>query len=463
MASFSRTVFKTLKKNNILQYRTYVNPFTRTWNILSKEAKSGFKKNYDYDIEHTDIVVIGGGFIGSSVAYWLKTKAGEGLSVVVLDKDPIYKKSKKIYSHGVLSQHYSLLENIYLSQYSGEFLRNIKEHLVEGIDIQFYPHGYLTLASEKYANKLENNMSLLKESGINNKLLTVEEIQRAYPWIDTTGIKLGCVSTESEGIFDANALLNGFIVKSKQLGACYIQGEVVSFDIERQQDALMEGVPPGSYKKTNTLTYKAEDGQERNLKFAICIVAAGHESHNIARLLKIGLGDGLLQIGLPIEKREYNVYSIEETNNDVPADLNSPYVMDTSGLWLIKNGLRNNVMCGQIPSFLKDNDISVQEHMFRTSLTTRYPKLSKSKVKLLSKEIVDCNTYDDSGILGAHVYHNNLIFATGFGRQGVQHSPGIGRAVAELIIEGQYTTIDLTRFGFDRLLMDEPLIESNMY
>lgn len=46
---------------------------------------------------------------------------------------------------------------------------------------------------------------------------------------------------------------------------------------------------------------------------------------------------------------------------------------------------------------------------------------------------------------------------------GVQHSPGIGRAVAELIIEGQYTTIDLTRFGFDRLLMDEPLIESNMY
>lgn len=114
---------------------------------------------------------------------------------------------------------------------------------------------------------------------------------------------LGCVSTESEGIFDANALLNGFIVKSKQLGACYIQGEVVSFDIERQQDALMEGVPPGSYKKTNTLTYKAEDGQERNLKFAICIVAAGHESHNIARLLKIGLGDGLLQIGLPIEKR----------------------------------------------------------------------------------------------------------------------------------------------------------------
>lgn len=76
------------------------------------------------------------------------------------------------------------------------------------------------------------------------------------------------------------------------------------------------------------------------------------------------------------------MYSIEETNNDVPADLNSPYVMDTSGLWLIKNGLRNNVMCGQIPSFLKDNDISVQEHMFRTSLTTRYPKLSKSKVKL---------------------------------------------------------------------------------
>lgn len=46
---------------------------------------------------------------------------------------------------------------------------------------------------------------------------------------------------------------------------------------------------------------------------------------------------------------------------------------------------------------------------------------------------------------------------------GVHHAPAIGKAVAELIIDCQYTTIDLTRFGFDRLLIDEPLIEFNVY
>lgn len=46
---------------------------------------------------------------------------------------------------------------------------------------------------------------------------------------------------------------------------------------------------------------------------------------------------------------------------------------------------------------------------------------------------------------------------------GCQHAPGIGRAVSELVIDSQYTTIDLTRFGFDRLLIDERSIEFNVY
>lgn len=46
---------------------------------------------------------------------------------------------------------------------------------------------------------------------------------------------------------------------------------------------------------------------------------------------------------------------------------------------------------------------------------------------------------------------------------GVHHSPAIGKGIAELIIDCHYTTIDLSRFGFDRILIDEPLIEFNMY
>lgn len=76
---------------NISNRRSYaknLNPFTRTWGVISDEVKSGFKKRPFTYPEHTDVVVVGGGFIGLSVAYWLKIRAGDGLSIVVLEKDP---------------------------------------------------------------------------------------------------------------------------------------------------------------------------------------------------------------------------------------------------------------------------------------------------------------------------------------------------------------------------------------
>lgn len=46
---------------------------------------------------------------------------------------------------------------------------------------------------------------------------------------------------------------------------------------------------------------------------------------------------------------------------------------------------------------------------------------------------------------------------------GIQQAPAVGRAVAELILDGQFTTIDLSRLSFDRLLINEPMIETNCF
>lgn len=59
-----------------------------------------------------------------------------------------------------------------------------------------------------------------------------------------------------------------------------------------------------------------------------------------------------------------------------------------------------------------------------------------------------------------NVYMIHIFISTVLG---CQHAPGIGRAIAESIIDGHYSSIDLTRFGFDRLLTDEPLVEFNVY
>lgn len=79
----------------------YKNPIKKTIDILALDMPSIISKKkarYVYP-EHADIVIIGGGYIGSSVAYWLKTRAGEGLSIVVLEKDFSVSKCFSICHH----------------------------------------------------------------------------------------------------------------------------------------------------------------------------------------------------------------------------------------------------------------------------------------------------------------------------------------------------------------------------
>lgn len=75
----------------------------------------------------------------------------------------------------------------------------------------------------------------------------------------------------------------------------------------------------------------------------------------------------------------------------------------------------------------------------------------------------DFNYYDENGIIGPHPYYNNFYFATGFSGHGIQQAPAVGRAIAELIIDGKFQTIDLTRLSFNRLLEDKPMLELRIY
>ncbi|KPJ11772.1 hypothetical protein RR48_08078 [Papilio machaon] len=415
--------------------------------------------------EHADVVIIGGGFIGSSVGYWLKTRAGSGLSVVVLEKDLSYSKVQNNISLGTLTQHFSLPENIQLAQYSAEFLRNVKLNLTSDTNIEYKPNGHLILASEKYAERLEKNVAIQKEFGVKNELLMTADIKEKYPWINTTDVKLGCISIESEGVFNPEALLKGLVLKSSDLGVKYVDAEVIGFDMVEQRDVLMEGVAPGDFRKINKVMYRTKDNEEHAIQFAVCILAASGWSGEVAKLAHIGVGDGLLKIPLPVQQREYNIYNIQDENTK--ASINTPVIMDTSGLWLQHNTLENNFICGYTP--LSSNSVKelltekFYEEIIRPSLINRYPNFQEHQIKKLQTEVQDCNTYDETGILGPHPYHTNLVIAAGFGKLGCQHSPGIGRAIAESIIDGYYSSIDLTRFGFDRLLIDEPLVEFNVY
>ncbi len=72
------------------------------------------------------------------------------------------------------------------------------------------------------------------------------------------------------------------------------------------------------------------------------------------------------------------------------------------------------------------------------------------------------NTFDHNAILGPHPEIDNFLFMNGFSGHGMQQSPIVGRAIAELILHGRFDTLDLSELLFARILENRPLREQNV-
>ncbi|XP_055634547.1 FAD-dependent oxidoreductase domain-containing protein 1 [Toxorhynchites rutilus septentrionalis] len=462
------------------------NPISRTMKLLGNDMKNlkefllpsqQEKDSTDSYLEryrredfqnHCDVLVIGGGGVGSSIAYWLKKRARSGLNVVVVEKDSTYQEASTCLSVGGLRQQFSIVENIQLSLYGAEFMRNIKQHLGEEVDINFTPYGYLMLASEQGAEQLQENSKLQNLLGAKNEILTAKRLKERFPWMNTDGIELGCHGLEKEGWFDPWALLSGFRKQAISFGAHYVDAEVVGFEFRQQSDILVEGLSPGEYEGLDKAYVKLKNGEIRDIKFAIAIIAAGAQSGKVAKMARIGAGKGILTVPLPVEPRKRYVY-VYQCENDRGPGINTPLTIDPTGTYFRRDGLGGNYLGGKSPP--PEEEPSVDnldvDHAFFDShvwpnLARLVPSFEAIKVKSAWAGYYEFNTFDENGIVGPHPYYNNLYIATGFSGHGIQQTPAIGRAISEMIIDGDFRTIDLKRFGFDRILVDQPLYEANI-
>jgi len=91
------------------------------------------------------------------------------------------------------------------------------------------------------------------------------------------------------------------------------------------------------------------------------------------------------------------------------------------------------------------------------------PSFETAKLKGAWSGYYEYNTFDQLPIIGRDYYYGNMAWATGFSGQGIQMAPAVGRAMNELIFDGDYQTIDLRRFSWERLMHKKPLKETNLY
>ena len=180
-----------------------------------------------------DVVIVGGAAMGSSIAYHLLADPGFRGRVLVIEKDPTYRRSASALSAASIRQQFSSAVNIRISLFGIAFLRGIGERLAvdgERPDIALREGGYLYLASRAGAAVLEENHALQSLEGADIALLKEAALPGRFPWLNAEDLACGTWGRSGEGWFDGWGLLQAYRRKARSLGAEYRTGRVVGLD-----------------------------------------------------------------------------------------------------------------------------------------------------------------------------------------------------------------------------------------
>ncbi|WP_336064684.1 NAD(P)/FAD-dependent oxidoreductase [Serratia sp. 201] len=384
-----------------------------------------------------DVVIIGGAAVGSATAYFLASNPDFNGSVLVVERDPTYAKSATALSSSSIRHQFSNEINIKISQFGSEFIKSFRDHCaVEGDvpELGFQENGYLYMVSEKDQQILTENYNLQTALGSQMALLTPEQIEQRFPWINAQGVAAGCLGLSGEGWFDSFGLLQGFRKKARSLGVTYIHDEVVGLT---RNDDKIERVHLAS-------------GEVINCGYVLN--CAGTRANKVCQMAD-------LHIPVVPRKRCIFVFDCREKVAD-----KMPAIIDPTGVFCRPEGKFYLSTVEPTPDPDADyDDFEVIHAEFEERiwlpLAERVPAFEAIKVVNSWAGHYDYNTLDHNAIIGPHSHVKNFLFANGYSGHGLQQSPAVGRGLSELITYGQYRTLDLSPLGYARIESQTPFLE----
>jgi FAD-dependent oxidoreductase domain-containing protein 1 len=377
-----------------------------------------------------DVVIAGGGAVGSAVAYFLMQEPAFAGTVTVVEPDPSYEFAASVRSASSIRRQFSTPLNIALSEFGWQFLRAIPE-------VGLIESSYLLLATDAGLAGLRQNIKLQHRCGVQAQLHVAQDLLRRYPWLHVEDLAAGADTASGEGWFDGYALLRALRSANEQRGVRYVRDRVA--DIGLQGAAGINAV-------------RLAGGDALRCRYLVLAAGTG------SRLIAARAG-----VDLPIQVRKRNVF-VFECPTKIPR---CPLVVDTSGLWFRPEGER--FICGPAPQAdpeVAPDDFEVEHGQFDAiawpALAHRVPAFEAARVTGAWAGHYDYNVFDQNAFVGPCDAVPNLLLANGFSGHGLQQAPGVGRALAEFITHGEYRTIDVTPFSYSRYARAEPLREHNV-
>lgn len=361
------------------------------------------------------VVIIGGGIVGTSIAYHLTLR---GIRDIVLVEADLIGSGSSGRSAAMILLQMSRELTIRLSQESFKEYDQFRSEL--GADIGYKPIGYLNLATHPVAGDLNAQVALQRSLGVPTETLTPQDIARLVPMVNVDDVELGAICWQ-DGMIDPHTVMQTYVQRARLLGAEILEKtEATGLLVENDR---VTGV-------------QTTDGP---IATPIVVNAAGARAVQVA---------GWVGLELPITNYKRTVF-ITDRFDEIPD--NTPFVNDFAVEWYFRKEGKGILMgMGLEESTLFEPQLEWEflDRMIERALL-RAPILANARV-VRGWAGLRPLTPDDYPIMGFAPGIGGFVNACGWGGHGVMHAPIAGRLIAQLIADGKTTTMDITPFRLER-------------
>lgn len=384
--------------------------------------------------ETADVIVVGAGVQGASLAFHL---ARRGTRVLVLERATVAAGATGR-SSGFVRMHYDLESDARLAWASFPYFRAWQEIVGAG-DCGFVRTGFVQLMPEALAPQARANVAMQQGIGITTRVVERAELAELIPGAVTEDVGLGAYEPES-GYADPSGTAAGFLAAARARGARLVQGCRVS-SVEVAGDAVV-GV-------------ETDRG-----RFAAPVVV------DVAGAWAAGLA-ATVGVEVPVEawRHDTGFFGLPAGRGpDFPIvidEINQAYFRP-EGRDLMLVGLEvGNEIGGSPDRPLAPAGPDVVEEMVRR-VCARLPWMAEGTFRTAHGGQDGITTADQRPILG-RAGPDGFYLACGFSGTGFKTAPAVGACLAELILDGRATTVDISGYALERFAEGRPLVGEHPY
>ncbi len=387
--------------------------------------------------ESFDVVIVGGAAMGSAAAYFLTHDLGFNGRVALVERDPSFRRASTALSAASIRQQFSTPENIRLSAYGVRFIRDeLGQRFGADASVSFREAGYLLLSPPAGVAVARANHAVQKAEGADVVLL---EPRNSGP--------LSMALDRWRGAGRAGGERGGLVRRLRSDGADAGGGPRARRGRDhgrglrlRPDRRSRHGGPPDRRPRA-----RLRCGRDRGR-------AAGGRRRGPRGRSDPGRAAQALRL-----------------RGRLPPD-DSGHAADRGHERRLRAPGGERFICGVSPPEADDpradGDFEVDHRLFDEvvwpALAARIPAFAALKVVGAWAGHYDYNTLDQNALIGAHPAVPNLVMAAGFSGHGIQQAPAVGRAVAEILVHGRSTSLDLDVFAPGRVSEGRAVRELNV-